>query len=191
LYRGKPAERFHRSPSVRASIAILSLALLFVAGCTDRQRDDAIDQGARIGKQAANKVADVASQAWKSALDRASKLDAHSATEALSNAKDSMEHAVADLKPGERLDAAKAEIERLRAAIDLQKLQKEADEKITQAQELKENAGKTVDDVKAKLDAADKAYRDLQEKLDSAQQMYDTAAKKAQDAREAIAHLTS
>jgi len=149
-----------------------------------------MQEGARFGKQAADKVADVAGKAWKSALDQAAKLDPSSATDALARAKDSMEHAVADLQPGERLDAAKAEIERLRAAIDLQKLQKEAEEKIAQAQQLKENAGKTVDDIKAKLDAADKAYRDLSEKLDSAQQTYTDAAKKAQEAKDAIANLT-
>jgi len=150
-----------------------------------------MDQGAQLGRQAAGKVADVANQAWKAALDRASKLNPDSAASALADAKESMEKTVADLKPGERLDAAKAEIERLRAAIDLQKLQKEAEEKIAQAEQLKENAGKTVDDIKAKLDAADKAYRDLQEKLNSAQETYEDAAKKAQEAKEAIAKVAS
>lgn len=172
-----------------ARATLLLVVPLLLVGCTPQERDDAIAQGARVGKEAAGRVADAATRAWKAASEQASKLTPDSAAAALENAKDSMEHAVAELKPGERLDAARAEIDRLRAALDLQKLRKEADEKIAEAQQVKENAGKSIEDVKAKLDAADQAYQDLKARLDSAEQAYDAAAKKADEAKQAVSRL--
>jgi DNA repair exonuclease SbcCD ATPase subunit len=165
---------------------LLFFVPVLLVGCTPQDRDSAFNQGADLGRKAAGKAVAFAGDAWKAAAERASKLSPESASDALESAKASLEKAKAELKPGERLEAAEAEIARLRAALDMQKLRRELDEKVTRAQQLKENAGKTVDDVRAKLEAADKAYQDLNSKLTEAQRTYEDAASTASRAKEAI-----
>ncbi len=164
----------------------LVLIPFLMLGCTDQQRDEVAAQSSDLGRQAVSKVASVAEEAWKRAQDQASKLDSHSAADALQSAKDQLERAKDNLQPGKRLEEAKAEIERLRAALDVHKLQKEMDDKVAEAQRLKENAGKSLDDVRQKLDEADQTYRDLKNRLDGAESAYDSATTKVDEIKKQI-----
>lgn len=154
------------------------IAIVSVAGCTVRDRNDAIDQGAAITKRVVNTTVSAASEAWDRASAEAKKLTPESGKEALRSAEQGLEEAKEKLQPGKRLDEAKAEIARLRAAIDIDRLHHEMDEKVDEAAKLRANAGKSLEDVRDRLDAADHDYRDLNEKLASAQRAYDAAKAK-------------
>jgi len=166
---------------------LIGLVVLVGAGywfvhASQKERDDVIATGKAYGNQAAQ----VVGKAWKSTSDEVSKLTPESAMAALTHAEDQLKDATAKLEPGKRLDDAKAQFERIRAAIDIQKLHKEMDEKVDDARKMKDNADKTVEDVRAKLDAANKSYQDLHAKLDQAQKTYDDAAQKVADIQKSI-----
>lgn len=171
-------------------VLLLAIPLLAV-GCTPEARDDAITRGSAMGQEAAHRVASAAGDAWKSLADQVSKLSPDSAMSALEDARKSLEKATADLKPGEKLEAAKSEIERIQAAIDLQDLRRQADEKLAEAQKLKENAGKTMDEIRERLESADRTYQELKDHINGAEMMYQEAAKNAEHAREMAAQATA
>ena len=175
-------------------LALSSLALLaLTAGCDQKDQDNAMAQG----RTAMSKAADFASGAWKSACEKANKLTEDSGKPALESAKAQLEAArdklskiktptsVDDLK----LDSVKGQIDRLEAALSVQKLKAEMNARVDDAMKAKDNAVKTVDDAKAKLEAADAQYRGLQRKLDAAQSAYDSASEKVKEASQRIQKL--
>lgn len=164
---------------------LLLLPLLLLIGCSEKDRDAAIDKGAEVGKAAANSAQRSLADVWQRTTAEASKLTPDSAMAALEKAKTDIQAAAANLKPGEKLDAARAELARLQAAVDLQKTQEALDRRLAEAQKLKENAGKSIDDLKETLRKTDEAYRDLHDRAALAQSYYDAAKAKAEETRQA------
>jgi chromosome segregation ATPase len=154
------------------------LASGLVVGCTERDRDDAIDQGAAITKHVVNSTVSAASEAWERASAEAKKLTPDSGREALESAEKGLDEAKDRLQPGKRVKEAEAEIARLRAALDIDRLRLQMDAKVAEAERLKENADKSAEEVRRQLAAADRAYRDLNDRLEAAQEAYDTAKRK-------------
>lgn len=165
----------------------------FLCGCAQKTQDAALEQG----RVAFAKASDFATGAWKSACDSADKLSADSGRPALAAAQSQLESAKAKLEEmkdrspleGVKMESVQAEIERIRAALDLQKLKAEMDERVESARKAKENAEKNVQDVRDNLVEADANYRDLQKKVGVAQALYDSAAEKVKSAGERLQSL--
>jgi len=119
---------------------------LIVVGCEQKDQDAALAQGQAV----VSKAQTMAGSAWKSVSDEASKLSPDSGKQALESATKQMEglkDKMSQIKAPTGLDSlklesVKAEIERLRAALDLQKLKAELDERVVTAKKLKENTEK-------------------------------------------------
>jgi chromosome segregation ATPase len=164
-----------------------------LAGCEKKDQDAALDQGRVV----VSRAADLATGAWKSALAQASKLSADSAKPALESAKAQLERAkskLSEIKMPSGLDHLKLasiqeELSRLEAALNVQKLKSEMDERVDAAMKTKENAEKTIGEVRQTLAKADAEYQDMQKKLKDAQEAYESASAKVKETSQKIQSL--
>ncbi len=167
-------------------VIVVGLCLIGLAGgCEQKDQDAALAQG----KIALNTAEAFAGDAWKSACESANKLTADSGRPALESAANQLqgiESQIKQLKDRSRLDDLKLEdvkrqLQRIQAAMNVQSIRAQIDERVESAKRAKDNAEKSYDDVKAKLDEADREYKGLQQKLGEAQDVLDSATAKVKE----------
>lgn len=157
--------------------AVSLVSLICLAGC-DSRSDTALDQAGKAGTQMIQSAASVSQKLWEKANEGARNLDLNSAETALKKGQADLETAIKTIEPGKRLEIAKSEVERIQAAICVQKLKNLATENVNAAKSLAENTGKSVNEVKSNLESLDKTYERLQSRLKEAQKTYDEATTK-------------
>ncbi len=132
------------------------------------------------GKSAADVTGKVFTSAYNGVLERVRDLDAQSSKDDLHRAEKDLETAKAKAKKGEAnketIDHLQAELDRIRAAVNVQEIKKQIDERVAIAAKAKENAERSLDEVKDRLHKADGPFRLLQARLVEAQKAYDAAA---------------
>ena len=141
--------------TIQKAAPVLIVLAIGVAGCDQKQQDQALAQG----KAAMSTAAGFASKAWQSASKQAANINLDSAKPAIESAKSSLESVKTKLSEIKaptsldslKLDSVKDQLQRLEAALNIKKLQKEMDDKVAEAKKVQDNATKSVQDVREKL----------------------------------------
>lgn len=162
---------------------IIALALLVLAGIgfyklSSKDRQQVLD----TGQNAAEVAGRVVVGGYHALFDQAEKLDENSPEAKLKATKADLEDAKkkAEAKGDSKstIDRLKDQITRIQAALDVQSIKKDLDDKVASASKTKDNAEKSVDDVKKNLSALDAGYQALQSKLEDAKKAYADAEKR-------------
>lgn len=166
-----------------AIAAVVSVVL--GAGCKSEDQDRVVEQGRHAFESAKSSLSD----AFASLERQWQKLDLHSSSDALAAAHDKaveLEKQLANVKAPSsvqslHLEAVKAQIDRLEAAITVQKLQAEWDAAVKKAAEGKDLAQEKIAETSKTLRDADANFKALDDKLSAAKKAYQTAADKVSE----------
>lgn len=162
-------------------ILVLALVVLAAIGffkLSSKDQQQVLD----TGQNAAEAAGRVVAGGYHALFDQAEKLNEDSPEAKLKATKADLEDAKnkAEAKGDSKttIDRLKDQIARIQAALDVQSIKKDLDDKVATASKTKENAEKNVDDVKKNLSALDAGYQALQTKLDEAKKAYADAEKR-------------
>jgi chromosome segregation ATPase len=161
-------------------IALLTLGLIVLAGCNDRDSTD-VKLNAAVAFTSAREAV---STAWSSVSMEAAKLTASSSRAALEEAKKQASNLQSQLSKIEiknpidqaQLDAAQNQLEKIQAAMNVQDFRKQSEEAVNSAIATGQIAKLKYDEASQKLVEMDATYKDLQTKLAQAQSTYDAAS---------------
>jgi chromosome segregation ATPase len=158
------------------SIALLILCLL--VGCGSEVSPETKAKGAEAWshtQKAARAAGEMASSAWRGAFQESRKLDEKAPASAIKTARDNLSKAKAQAKRPEEKAAIEEELERLRAALNLQALRSNFDKKVAEVNEVKQNMEGTAAEARAKAAEAEKTLQDLQRRITEAENTYERA----------------
>ena len=145
--------------------------VFLVVGCTPSDRDEFVTESSKAGTH----IAKAATIAWSSLDKELKNVNLESSRKAIEDAQKKAIQAKKDFdsssgKSQQQLKELQAQIERLRAALDVKKLQEQVDDLTKKAKK----ANETVDQTKSRLEKADQDYQTLQTKLNDAMKQYDS-----------------
>jgi len=175
------------------SFLIAALAV-FLLGCNERDQADAkLNAGVALAS-----ARNAASIAWRSFSEEASKVTATSSRAALEEAKRKTaewQRELAKVKIESPLSeaqakAAREQMAKIEAALNLQKLQAQSREMVDKAIESGKIAKQNYDDASRQLAEVDEGYRNLKERLADARAAYDTAAARLKESLRSVRELS-
>lgn len=169
---------------------VLALAIV---GCNERDRSDA-QMNAGIALATAKNAASIA---WRSFSDEASKVTAESGRPALEKAKQQTAEWQRELSKVKiespltkaQADAARAQMAKIQAALNLQNLQAQSKEMVEKATQSGKVAKQGFEDASRKLAEIDEGYKNLRARTEDARAAYDQAAKRLRESMESLREL--
>jgi len=159
---------------------LLLVPVLVVAACNDRDKTD-VELNAGVAWASAREALGTA---WDSMSKEASKITVDSSKQALEAAQKQAEALQSQLSKIEiknplneaQMKAAQDQIDKVKAAMEVQSLKEESEAAVQKAIESGKIAQQKYEDASKQLAEMDSQYRDLRTRLDQAQSMYDQAA---------------